>query len=85
MTTAACAERAHRVESGRAGELDTDAFVANLVDMIVASLTAPSSILHFTDRSRSRAAHLKRYEVPGFGKGRPADRSGGPSLYDSDG
>lgn len=43
MMTAIFAERAHHVESGRASELDTEAFVANLIDMIVASLTAPSS------------------------------------------
>ena len=43
MMTAIFAERAHHVESGRASELDTDAFVANLLDMIVAALTAPCS------------------------------------------
>lgn len=43
MMTAAFAERAHHVESGRASELDTEAFVANVLDMIVASLTAPST------------------------------------------
>jgi AcrR family transcriptional regulator len=43
MMTAAFAERAHHVESGRASELDTDAFVANVLDMIVASLTATRS------------------------------------------
>ncbi len=42
MMTAILAERAHHVESARASELDTDAFVANLIDMIVAALTAPS-------------------------------------------
>ena len=43
MMTAAFAERAHHVESGRPTELDTGAFVTNVLDMIVASLTAPST------------------------------------------
>ena len=43
MMTAIFAERAHHVESGRKSELETEAFVANLLDMIEASLLAPSS------------------------------------------
>lgn len=41
MMTAIFAERAHHVESGRASQLHSEAFVANLLDMIEASLTAP--------------------------------------------
>lgn len=49
MMTASFAERAHHVESRRRSDtrsdISTDEFAANLVDMIVAALTAPSSAI----------------------------------------
>lgn len=42
LMTTAMAERARAVESGRAPELDDDAFCANLADVIVGGLEAPA-------------------------------------------
>ncbi|HEV7193595.1 MAG TPA: TetR family transcriptional regulator [Jatrophihabitantaceae bacterium] len=43
MLTASLADRAQRIESGRRLQLDHDAYVANLVDMLAAALRAPST------------------------------------------
>jgi hypothetical protein len=44
MMMTAMAERARIVDRGRTPELDRDAFVANLTDMIVGALEAPSRL-----------------------------------------
>jgi AcrR family transcriptional regulator len=56
MMMTAMAERARIVDRGRTPELDRDAFVANLTDMIVGALEAPSRL----DRALSAASAQTR-------------------------
>jgi hypothetical protein len=43
LVTEALGSRARQVASGRSLKIDDDAFIANLIDMAVGALSAPSS------------------------------------------
>jgi AcrR family transcriptional regulator len=57
MLTSILAERAHHIETGHPMLLDTDQFIAHVLDIVEASLTAPSSLqtLAGTARHEGRA------------------------------
>lgn len=60
LMTTATAERARLIESGRAPELDDATFVANLTDVLVGVLEAPSSALAAEATARYGAGYLRR-------------------------